>query len=215
MDLTDIEVRVLGALMEKEMSTPEYYPLSLNALVNACNQKSSREPVVSYDDKTVARALESLKEQQLVYQAAGSRVPKYGNNFTKAHNLINKEAALLCVLMLRGPQTAGELRSRSDRLFKFATLAEVEQTLADLTELKLVATLPKQPGRKEPRHAHLLAGPPDPAAVAPLEPKPEPATLEVRAENDRIALLESDLARLREEVDELKEAFLDFKKQFE
>ena len=211
--LNEVEVRVLGVLMEKEMSTPEYYPLSLHALAAGCNQKSSREPVVDYDEKTVARALETLREKQLVYTAPGARVPRYGNNFTKLHKLLNKEAAVLCVLLLRGPQTAGELRTRTERLFKFGALAEVEQTLADLAELKFVTTLPRQPGRKEPRHAQLLAGPPDASASA--EPRPEPATLEVRAENDRLTLFEQDLASLRQEIDELKQAFLDFKKQFE
>jgi uncharacterized protein len=210
--LNEVQARVLGVLMEKEMSTPEYYPLSLHALVAGCNQKSSREPVVDYDDKTVARALETLRDKQLVYTAPGARVPRYGNNFTKLHKLLNKEAAVLCVLLLRGPQTAGELRTRTDRLFKFGALAEVEQTLADLAELKFVTTLPRQPGRKEPRHAQLLAGPPDASAA---EPRPEPATIEVRAENDRLTLLEQDLASLRQELAELKGAFLDFKKQFE
>jgi uncharacterized protein YceH (UPF0502 family) len=201
--------------MEKELSTPEYYPLSLNALVNACNQKSSRDPVVSYDEKTVASALLSLKEKQLVYEAGGSRVPKFGNNLSKVHSLLGKETALLCLLMLRGPQTTGELRARAERLQQYENAQEGEQTIADLAEMKLVTTLPRQPGRKEPRHAHLLSGAPRGDAMAPLPSRAEPAMIEAQAEADRLAQVEQGLATLRQEVTELKQAFLDFKRQFE
>ncbi len=211
--LTDVQIRVLGSLMEKLMTTPEYYPLSLNALVNACNQKSNRDPVVDYDDVDVARALDGLKEKQLAYQNNASRVPKYGANFAQVNNLIRQEAAVMCMLMLRGPQTNGELRGRTERLYKFEGLDQVEKTIADLTELGFVKTLAKQPGRKEPRHAHLLAGEPQDLPAA--SPKPEPATIKVAAENQRVAALESELADLRQEFDDLKKAFLDFKGQFE
>src|SRR5205085_5646765 len=157
-----IEVRVVGSLVEKQMATPEYYPLTLNALVNACNQLTGREPVVAYDERTVARALETLREKQLVWQVAtaGGRVPKYEHRLSEKFSLAEQETAALAVLMLRGPQTVGEIKGRTGRMYEFAELSEVEMTLESLmiAEPPLVMRLPRQPGTKESRYAHLLAG---------------------------------------------------------
>src|SRR5947209_20061670 len=154
------QVRVLGTLIEKEVTTPDYYPLSLNALVNACNQKSNREPVVAYDDDTVEVALEGLRNKGLSLRVTGrdSRVPKHEQRFTERFNLGRREAAIMCVLMLRGPQTPGELRGRTDRLYAFDDLEAVESTLTRLAEMEFVTRLPRQTGFKEPRSAHLLSG---------------------------------------------------------
>jgi len=199
--LDSAEVRVLGALMEKEIATPEYYPLSLNALVNACNQKSNRDPVVSYDDDTVETALESLRDKGLSMRITSrdSRVPKHEQRFTERFNLGRREAALMCVLMLRGPQTPGELRGRTDRLYTFDDLESVESTLNKLVEMGFVKQLPRQVGYKEQRWAHLLAGDAD------VEAAPAAASAERGpSDRERIAALERDLAELRREFDELK-----------
>lgn len=215
--LTPVEVRVLGSLIEKEITTPEYYPLTLNALTNACNQTSNRDPVVSFDDRTVARALESLREKKLAWMVTGvGRVPKYEHRLAEALQLAAQEIAVLCVLMLRGPQTVGEIRGRTGRLYEFNELEEVEMTLQALMAAQppLVSRLPRQPGTKESRYAHLLAGE---VLVEEREaaPRLEPATLEVRRENERLAKLEAELAQVRGELAELKEEFLRFKRQFE
>jgi uncharacterized protein YceH (UPF0502 family) len=215
--LTQVEVRVLGSLIEKEITTPEYYPLTLNALVNACNQLSNRDPVVSFDERTVARALESLREKKLAWMVTGiGRVPKYEHNFSEALKLAEQELAVLCVLMLRGPQTVGEIRGRTGRLYEFKELEEVELTLQALmtAEPPLAVKLPRQPGTKESRYAHLLAGEVQ-VEEREVAPRLEPATLEVRQENERIAKLEEELAHVRGELAELKQQFVDFKKQFE
>src|SRR5947199_2531893 len=159
-ELDGTEARVLGSLLEKEVATPEYYPLSLNALVNACNQKSNREPVVSYDEDTVEVALEGLREKGLALRSTGrdSRVPKHAQRFTEKFNFGRREAAVLCVLLLRGPQTTGELRGRTERLYTFDDLEAVESTLHRLDEMGFVKQLPRQPGTKEPRWAHLMCG---------------------------------------------------------
>ena len=211
--ISDTEARVLGSLMEKEIATPDYYPLSLNALTNACNQKSNRDPVVVYDEKTVVRALDGLKEQQLARQSNVSRVPKYEQNFTRPRNLVDREAAIISILLLRGPQTVGEIRGRTERLYKFAGLEEVEETLGSLEELGYIKKLPRQPGRKESRYAHLMAGEPETATIGLA--RPEAAALEVQAENDTIARLEEGLAALRTDFEELKADFLDLKRQLE
>src|ERR1035437_5513317 len=158
--LDAVELRGLGVLLEKEIATPEYYPLSLNALVNACNQKSNREPVVSYDDDTVEDALERLRNKGLSVRITGrdSRVPKHEQRFTEKFNLGRREAAVMCMLMLRGPQTVGELRGRTERLFTFDDLEAVEATLTRLAEMEFVKQLPRRTGFKEPRWAQLLAG---------------------------------------------------------
>ncbi len=217
--LTETEVRVVGSLIEKQLTTPEYYPLTLNALTHACNQIQNRDPVVAFDEKTVVRAIEGLREKKLAHVvfASDSRVPKYKHVFAEALGLMPPEVAVMCVLMLRGAQTVGEIRGRTGRMYEFAELAEVEATLLALAGRKdppLVTKLTRQAGRKEPRYAHLLAG-----EVRVEEqtgaPRLEAATLEVRAENERFAKLEEEVASLRGEVAELARQFVDFKKQFE
>ena len=215
------EVRALGSLIEKQITTPDYYPLTLNALTNACNQLTNREPVVSFDDQTVVRALDKLRDKRLatLFTGAESRVAKYKHTLTDALLLTPGEVALLCVLMLRGPQTLGELRTRSERLFTFDNMPEVEETLNALAARQpqpLVAKLPRQPGTKESRYTHLLSGPSDPAKP-PTDSvlRPEDATLAVRAENERITQLEKESAELRRELTELKQQFAEFRKQFE
>jgi hypothetical protein len=198
------EARVLGSLLEKEIATPDYYPLSLNALVNACNQKSNREPVVSYDEGTVETALEGLRGKGLALRSIGgdSRVPKHSQRFTEKFNLGRREAAVLCVLMLRGPQTVGELRGRTDRLYQFDDLEAVESTLNRLAEMEFVKKLPRQTGYKEQRWAQLLAG--DVEALEETAPTAE------RAPSDR-----ERIAALEREVAELKRAFEEFRRSFE
>ncbi len=218
--LTADEVRVLGALMEKRITTPEYYPLSLNALTNACNQKSNRDPVMSYNDVDMARLVDGLRDKRLIAMVTGasatvSRVPKYRELFSETIGLDEKDMALLCELMVRGPQTAAQLRSRAERLHRFADLAEVDATLQDLMsrEFPLIAKMPRQPGFKEGRYAHLLCGAP-PVSSEPLPPAPEPAMLEVHAEKERMALMETEITALRTELTELRTQFEDFRKQF-
>ena len=217
--LNAVEARVIGSLMEKQITTPEYYPLTLNALVNACNQISNRDPVVSYDEKTVVRALESLREKQLAWMVtgAGSRVPKYEHRLTEALSLAEQEVAALCVLILRGPQTVGEIKGRTTRMYEFKELEEVEMTLQSLANAEprpLVVKLPRQPGTKESRYAHLLSGEVHIEEHA-AAPRLEAATLEVHAENERIDGLARQVETLQQELAELKEQFIDFKKQFE
>jgi uncharacterized protein YceH (UPF0502 family) len=220
--LTDEEVRVLGSLIEKQLTTPEYYPLTLNALTHACNQISNRDPVVAYDEKMVVRALESLREKNLAYIFYGSesRVPKYKHVVPEVLHLAPPQVALMCVLMLRGPQTVGELRGRTTRLYEFKELTEVEATLEELIkheQTPLVARLPRQPGRKESRYAHLLSGPVEVEAQEAEQAtmaRPEAARVAVRAENERIARLEAEVEALRLEVTELRQQLDDFKKQF-
>ena len=196
------EVRVLGALLEKEITTPEYYPLSLNALVNACNQKSNREPVVSYDEATVEEALSGLRAKGLAVRITGeSRVPKHAQRFTEKLNLGRREAALLCVLMLRGPQTTGELRGRSERLYAFDDLESVESTLNRLTEQGMAKKLPRSAGSREPRWAHLLSG-----DVESFEEAP-PVIAHGPSGEERIAALERDIAELRREFEEFRARF--------
>lgn len=218
MVLNEYELRVLGALVEKHISTPDYYPMTLNALVNACNQKNHRDPVVAYDEPTVAKALESLREKNLAYVFHGSeaRVPKYGHLFPKVYELNEEEVAVMCVLVLRGPQTPGELRSRTQHLHNFETLAEVETILQELSLRRepLVARLPRQPGSRESRFAHLLGGQVE-IEQKEAAPRAEPAMQSARSDNDRFAKLENELAALRQELDELKLQFTEFKKQFE
>jgi uncharacterized protein len=211
--LNEIEVRVLGALMEKETTTPDYYPMSLNALVNACNQKSNREPVMNLDETAVREALDSLSGRALAgpVSSAESRVTKYAHRLQETFNFDRRETALLCVLFLRGPQTPGELRGRTERMYRFDDLEAVESALHRLIEREppLVKKLARLPGTKESRYAHLLAG--EVEAGAELT-----AAAEVAAgETERIARLESDVAALQEEIANLKQQFTDFRKQFE
>jgi uncharacterized protein YceH (UPF0502 family) len=197
------EVRVLGALLEKEIATPDYYPLSLNALVNACNQKSNREPVVSFDEDTVETALEGLRTKGLAVRITGdSRVAKHGQRFTEKYNLGRREGAVMCVLMLRGPQTPGELRGRTERLYAFDDLEAVESTLVRLAEMEFVKKLPRQSGSREARHAQLLAGDVefvDEAAVA--------GPVLGASDRERIANLEQQLEELRREFQEFRRGF--------
>lgn len=214
--LNDVEIRVLGSLVEKQLTTPEYYPLTLNALVAACNQKNNRNPVVAYDEQTVANALESLREKNLTYVFYGStsRVPKYKHVLPEVMRLTPPQVAIMCVLMLRGSQTPGELRGNGSRLYEFSGLEEVEQTLNSLiandTE-PLVVRLPRQPGQKEVRFMHLLSGNIDAEALAVETPVVTPRV----RESDRINQLETEIASLKSEVEKLREQFGEFKKQFE
>jgi hypothetical protein len=210
------EARVLGALLEKEITTPEYYPLSLNALVNACNQKSNRDPVFSFDEGTVEVALEGLRTQGLAVRISGeSRVPKHAQRFTEKFNLGRREAAVMCVLMLRGPQTPGELRGRTERLFQFDGLEAVEHTLQHLTDMEWVRKLPRQAGSRESRFAHLFSGDVEfeadvagTAAETAAAPNPHSAAAgPTSAALDRIAALEAQLTQLRREFDEFRRGF--------
>ncbi|WP_319588296.1 DUF480 domain-containing protein [uncultured Desulfobulbus sp.] len=212
-DLDTIEVRVLGSLMEKELATPEYYPLSLNALINACNQKTNRAPVLSLDEKAVSVALQLLKEQRIVYQSDASRVPKYWQSFTKQNNLNSRESALLCLLLLRGPQTAGELRSRAENMCSFEDLDQVFLSLENLTTTGLVAQLARQPGQKEQRFVHLLAV--ESGNTDHIVARPEPVLIERVSVHTRLETLEQSVAALRGEIEQLKNDFSSFKKHFE
>jgi len=202
--LAPSEVRVLGALIEKEATTPEYYPLSLNALVNACNQRSNRDPVVDYDDEIVLAAIERLRALGLAYIITGSRVTKYSQRISETLNLGRRELAALCTLLLRGPQTLGEIKDRSERMFAFGDLSETETVLdrlADWPGGALVTKLQRQPGQKEIRFAHLLAGEPSFEATASATASPGPAS------SSRIVQLEIDLQQLRAEFEALKDRF--------
>ena len=213
------ETRVLGCLVEKSVTTPDYYPLTLNSLTLACNQLTNRDPVVSFDETTVVRALDGLREKRLasVFSGAESRVAKYKHSLTDAVLLTPAEVGLLCVLMLRGPQTLAELRTRTERIQPFESLAEVEEALRILAARQpqpLVVKLPRLPGTKEPRYAHLLSGPVDLAAPDRAPPL-EPATVAVRAENERLASLEHEVAALRRELAELRQQLAEFRRQFD
>ncbi|MBO0861072.1 MAG: YceH family protein [Chloracidobacterium sp.] len=212
--LNEYELRALGALVEKQIATPDYYPMTLNALVNACNQKSHRDPVVSYDETIVARALDSLRGKNLAYVFHGSeaRAPKYGHLFPKGFDLSDAEVPLMCVLILRGPQTSGELRSRTQHLRNFESLAEVETLLQGLSlrDTPLIVKLPRQPGSRESRFAHLLGGPIE------IEQKEVPfhqakSLQQNQAGADKIAKLEEEIASMRQELNELKKQFAKFK----
>lgn len=214
--LNETEVRVLGSLVEKQLTTPEYYPLTLNALTAACNQKSNRQPVVSYDEATVERALESLRAKNLVYVFYGStsRAPKYKHLLPEVLHLTPPETALLCALMLRGPQTTGELRGRTERLYEFSGLEEIEETLDSLSAKEpeaLVTKLPRQPGQKEARYAHLLSGVPEVS----LQAAKEPPEANRAGEAGERAPLEQEVADLRAALERLRSEFEEFKKQFD
>ena len=214
--LTETEVRVLGSLIEKDITTPEYYPLSLNALVNACNQKTNRDPVMQLDEDAVRNALEGLQEQRMAGPARGadSRVTKYEQRLQEVFNFTRPEIAVLCVLLLRGPQTPGELRGRAERMHRFEVLEDVQSALQKLMQREppLAKVLPRQPGTKESRYAHLLAG-----DVVEVEASaPAGAAAERNAAGaERIARLEEEIADLRREVGEVKDQLERFRKQFE
>ncbi len=212
--LTQNEARVLGALIEKDITTPEYYPLSLNALVNACNQKSNRDPVMQLDENAVRDALIGLQERRLAGPASGadSRVTKYEHRTQEVFNFTRAEVAVLCTLLLRGPQTPGELRGRAERMHRFETLDDVESALQKLShrEPPLAKVLPRQPGTKEPRWVHLLS------VDVVVTDIPAPATASHSApDGDRLARLEMEVAALRQELTALKEQVETFRKQFE
>lgn len=207
--LADADVRVLGSLIEKELTTPEYYPLTLNALTNACNQSSNRDPVVRFDDATVKAAVDRLRKYSLVrsIQRSDARAMKYMHLMGEAMTLERPELAAMCVLMLRGPQTVGEIRTRGSRLFEFQSLEEAEATLNGLatrSPFPLVARLARQPGQKEARYAHLLSGE--------VEALPE---VHVRAEPDRLATLEKLVEALRNEVADLRAEIGGFRRLLE
>lgn len=201
--LDPVEVRVLGSLMEKQLSTPEYYPLTLNALAAAANQKSNREPVMELSESELSRALDRLQDERLVWKVLGGRAVRYDHNLDKVWHLNQKEKALLTLLFLRGPQTAGELRGRSDRLQQFDSVAEVEETLRDMAAHSepLVRQLPRRPGQKEERWAHAVGG-----AVVEEDPAPAVASPESRGEplSQRVQRLEEQVAALTSELRELK-----------
>lgn len=212
--LTDNEVRLLGCLMEKEMATPDYYPLSLNALINACNQKSNRNPVVSFDEETVTYALNGLLERKVVRQSNVSRVPKYEQIFSQTLKLLPREQAAICILLVRGPQTAGEIRGRTERLYVFNSVNEVQETLSSLENIELVTKLARQPGRKECRYAHLLSGEP-PAAFQETVPPPEGDAVVFRRKGDTIVALQEQIDILRQELENLQREFETFRSMFE
>jgi uncharacterized protein len=211
--LTEIEARIVSALVEKQLTTPEYYPLTLNALIAACNQKTNREPVVNYDEKTVSNALEDLRDKNIVYIYYGStsRVPKYKHMLPQLFELEPSETAVLCVLMLRGPQTIGEIKERTGRLYDFRDLNDVNETLEALTkrDAPLIVKLERQPGQKEARYAHLLSG-----EVTSYTP-PERSVSRGAANDERLEKLEQELETVKSELSSFKQEFEEFKKQFE
>lgn len=214
--LDEIEARVLGCLVEKDLATPEYYPLTLNALTNACNQKSNRDPMMLLEKTDVVRALDSLRQKQMAHQSAeGIRAAKYCHNLEAVLNLDPEDLAVLAELLLRGPQTVGELRNRAERMCPLGDLQAVEELLQNLMEREepLVMRLPRQAGRKDHRFAHLLSGAPEieESSTLPIEP----ARLSAAAENDRIAKLEAEVAALRAELDEVCSQLKAFRAQFE
>ncbi len=201
------ESRVLGSLIEKDMATPEYYPLSLNALMNACNQRSNRDPMVNYSEDIVQSALDGLRFKRLTTVLTGERVAKYGHRASETLNLNNRELAVICVLLLRGAQTLGELKTRTERLYAFDDLESIEGVLLKLAEREMTVQLPRLAGTREPRWMHLLSGPVDVTAVeaaitAPPSARTDPGLAE------RVAKLEA-------EVESLKAQFAEFRKQFE
>jgi uncharacterized protein len=214
--LSDVETRVLGALVEKELTTPEYYPLSLNALVNACNQKSNRDPVMNLDEAAVREAMHTLDKKGLAGAADNmvSRVTKYEHRLQEAYNFMRHETALLAELLLRGPQTPGELRTRADRMHKFDDLGIVHSTLQRLMkrEPPLVVVLPRQPGTKEARYAHLLSGD---VEAPPRESDERVAATSGASSGERIARLEEQIRGLQAEMADLKQQLMAFRKQFE
>lgn len=210
--LDTVAVRVLGSLVEKESTTPDNYPLTLNSLVAACNQTSNRDPVLSLDEATVSRGLQELSKRSLVREVYrnDSRAKRYRHLLVDTLHLHPAETAVLCVLMLRGPQTTGEIRTRTSRLFEFRDLAHVEVTLQSLMTLPvpLVAQLPRRPGQKEVRYAHLLSGPPQDTPEAEVPERSASA-------GSRIDALEEEVATLRDELREMREQFEEFRRQFQ
>lgn len=217
--LSELEVRVLGSLVEKQLTTPEYYPLTLHALTVACNQKNNRNPVTSYDENTVAQALESLREKNLTYvfHGSSSRVPKYKHVMTEVMHLNPPELAVVGALMLRGPQTVGEVRGNASRFHTFSGLEEVEATLNELISKEpepMAVRLPRQPGQKDARYVHLLSGPPSPELLSEIETHSRTSQPR-RGESDKLEKLEQEIEGLKEGFRNLQQQFEEFKKQFE
>src|SRR5437870_3044167 len=210
--LNEIETRVLGALIEKDITTPDYYPLSLNALINACNQKNNRDPIMNLDEESVSTALVSLQERRMAGPAGGadSRVTKYEHRLQEVFNFDRREIAIVCVLLLRGPQTPGELRGRSERMYRFETLDDVQSTLQRLADRQppLIAVLPRQPGTKESRYMHLFSG------GAPPAQEMTPTSRFETSDDQRIANLEAEVSTLKQEFAELKRTLSEFTEQF-
>jgi len=212
--LDPVEARVLGCLIEKEITTPEYYPLTLNALLNACNQKSNRDPVFSFEEDDVFGGLESLRQKQLILTltGGGNRVPKYGHRLQEKLNLGRREIALLCELLLRGPQTTGELRDRAGRMHRFTDHDEVTrclQVLSERPDQPFVKLLPKRAGMKEARWAHLLSGEPQAPDVV------ETYAQARSGSDERIAQLETEVAGLQKRLDDIEQQWVRFRQQFE
>jgi len=214
--LSEVEIRVLGSLVEKELTTPDYYPLSLNALLNACNQKSNRDPMMNLNENAVSQALRSLEKEGLAGPADGmeNRVTKFEHRLQEAFNFDRREIAILCELLLRGPQTPGELRSRAERMHPFDDLGQVQSTLQRLAQREppLVKILPRPPGTKEARYAHLLSGD---VKIQESAAIPEVVVAHNTADGERISRLENELVTLRNEVANLKQQLAAFRKQFE
>jgi uncharacterized protein len=215
--LTDIETRVLGSLIEKDITTPDYYPLSLNALVNACNQKNNRDPVMTLDEDSVSHTLATLQEKRLAGPASGadSRVTKYEHRLQEVFNFDRREIAILCVLLLRGPQTPGELRGRTERMYRFEALDDVISTLDRLSQRQppLAAVLPRQPGTKESRYMHLFSG--DAPTAVDAAHAPSRASELTRTSDDRITHLENEVAELKRELADMQQQLSTFRKQFD
>jgi len=212
--LTEEEVRVLGSLIEKQVTTPEYYPLTMKALVAACNQRSNRHPVVSYDEQIAEHAMNGLRDKKLgwVIKKSDSRVLKYGHIFPEVFHLTPPQTAAMCVLMLRGPLTPGEIRSTAGRLYDFKDLAEVDDTINALINNEqgsMIVMIARQPGQKEARYAHLLAGDIDVNEIQSSAPYYQPAS------GSGLSVLEEEIAGLRREIQELRDEFYEFKKQFD
>ncbi len=217
--LTDVEIRVLGSLVEKQLTTPEYYPLTLHALTVACNQKNNRNPVTAYEENIVAQALETLREKSLTYvfHGSSSRVPKYKHVMPEVMHLSPTELAVMGALLLRGPQTVGELRGSASRFYEFSGLEEVEATLNALVSKEpetMVVRLPRQPGQKDARFVHLLSGPPSPEFLAEAEAHSKTSHSR-HGESDKVEKLEQEIEGLKEEFRILQQQFAEFKKQFE
>jgi uncharacterized protein YceH (UPF0502 family) len=217
MELNELECRVLGSLIEKDITTPDYYPLSLNALVNACNQKNNRDPVMTLDEAAVRQALAMLQEKRMAGPASGadSRVPKFEHRLQEVFNFDRREIAVVCVLLLRGAQTPGELRGRTDRMYRFEMLDDVVSTLDRLAqrEAPLVCMLARQPGTKESRYMHLFSG--EASVARALTLASDASAAPAAAGNDRLSHLENEVSQLRQELTEIRQQLAEFRKQFE
>lgn len=213
--LTDVETRILGCLVEKQLTTPEYYPLTLNSLASACNQKSNRDPVVSYDETTLLKAIDDLRDKNLVYLYYGSnsRTVKYKHMLPSVYQLNDAETALVAVLFLRGPQTVGELRERTGRLYEFGNIAETQEALDQLATRSepVIARLERLPGQKDPRYAHLLSGEIDIEAINAAREAAKPGA----QSESKVQELESEIAELKENLSAFRAEFEEFKKQFD